>query len=291
MSVDAFPLYLPLLALGVDLAVGDPGGWPHPVRLLGLGADRLEAFARKAPGGLVVWGAVCALGLAFVSGAVAWGLSSLPLLGWAASLYLAYAGRLPEARDALSMLVSRETSEMDEDAVCRALAETVSENLGDGLVAPFFYLALAGPGGLWAYKAVSTLDSMWGYRTERWRELGRVAARADDVLAWLPSRLAGVALLVCGRVMFGRRVSFRAVRADAGKTESPNAGWPMAAAAWVMGAHVGGPAVYFGRAKDKPRLGPEGGRWDVRRLRGLLRLTAVSGVACAVVLWAVFVWL
>ncbi|WP_461210923.1 adenosylcobinamide-phosphate synthase CbiB [Desulfocurvus sp. DL9XJH121] len=305
MSGEGFALYLPLLALGLDLVLGDPQGWPHPVRLLGRTANRLEVLARRGAGALRLRGAVCVLALALGAGGAAWGLSSLPLLGWIAALYLAYAGlalgsllreagavtdlvaagRLPEAREALSMLVSRETADMDEDAVCRSLAETVSENLGDGLAAPFLYLVLGGAGGLWAYKAVSTLDSMWGYRTERWRELGWAAARADDVLAWIPSRLAGLALWACGGVMRRRWAPLSRVRADAARTESPNAGWPMAAAAWAMGARVGGPATYFGELKDKPVLGPEDGRWDVARLRGLLRLVRAAGLACALATW------
>lgn len=311
MTIDAYSLYLPLFALGLDLALGDPQGWPHPVRLLGKGADRLEAVARKAAGSLRIPGALCVVVLGASAWIGAWALSALPLIGWILALYLAYAGlalgallrecgavvdhvaagRLEEARGALSMLVSRDTEDMDEEAVCRSLAETVSENLGDGLVAPFFYLALAGPGGLWAYKAVSTLDSMWGYRTKKWRELGWAAARADDVLAWIPSRLAAVAILVCGRIMRGRKVVFSAVRDDAALTDSPNAGWPMAAAAWVMEAEVGGPTPYFGQVKDKPRLGPSGGAWDVERLRALLRLVRFAGVGCAVAVWAGLLYL
>lgn len=308
MPGDAYFLYLPLLALGLDLALGDPGTWPHPVRLLGRAADRLEGPARRRPDLLRLAGAACVLCLAAASGLAAWVLSALPFVGLVAALYLAYAGLalgsllrearrvvnmvrvkdLQGARAALALLVSRETGDMGEEDICRTLAETVSENLGDGLAAPFLFLALAGPGGLWAYKAVSTLDSMWGYRTERWRELGWAAAKADDVLAWLPSRLAALSMLLCGVLLFGRVAPFSEVRADAAKTESPNAGWPMAAAAWVMGARVGGPATYFGELKDKPVLGPEGGTWDVERLDGLLRLTAASGVACAVALWIVF---
>ena len=311
MSMDGFALYLPLLALGADLMLGDPQGWPHPVRLLGRGADRLEALARHVRGGLRVPGVLCVAALAAAAGFGAWALSSLPLVGWLCALYLAYAGlalgslvrectavvdmvaagRLDEARGALAMLVSRDVEGMDEDAVCRSLAETVSENLGDGLVAPFLYLALGGPGGLWAYKAVSTLDSMWGYRTERWRELGWAAARADDVLAWVPSRLAGLGIWVVGRFVTGRKVALSMVREDAARTESPNAGWPMAAAAWAMGAEMGGPTRYFGQVKDKPRLGPAGGRWDVARLRGLLRLVRLSGLGCAAAVWAAVLYL
>ncbi|MBU1001418.1 MAG: adenosylcobinamide-phosphate synthase CbiB [Proteobacteria bacterium] len=300
------PLFaLPLLALGADLVLGDPQGWPHPVRWLGRVAHGLEAWARRSGGGLRWRGALCAWGLALGAGTLAWGAASLPLVGWLLALYLAYAGlalgsllsegrkvlalveagNLSGARQAVAMLVSRDTSGMNEEEICRALAETLSENLCDGLVAPFFYLAFLGPAGLWGYKAVSTLDSMWGYRTEPWRELGWAAARTDDVLAFVPARLTAVFIVLCGRVLFGRRVSLRVVRDDARRMESPNAGWPMAAAAWVVQGTMGGRTVYFGVSKDKPVLGPEGRPWMCRQLRQLLRLVTVSGVCCALALW------
>jgi len=306
MISNGLALVLPLLALGADLVIGDPPHWPHPVRWLGRAAGRLEAWARSGRGGLRWRGAAAAWGLAAFAAAGAWVLCALPLVGALAALYLAYAGLalgsllaegrkvlalveagdLPAARQAVGMLVSRETADMDEGEVCRALAETLSENLCDGLVAPFFYLVLGGPAGLWAYKAVSTLDSMWGYRTERWRELGWAAARTDDVLAFIPARLTAAFIVLAARFSPGRVVSLGAVRRDAAKMESPNAGWPMAAAAWAMDATMGGPTTYFGSVKDKPVLGPAGQPWTPERLGGLLRLVRRAGLACALVLWS-----
>ncbi|MCK9241499.1 cobalamin biosynthesis protein, partial [Desulfocurvus sp.] len=137
----------------------------------------------------------------------------------------------------------------------------------------------------WAYKAVSTMDSMWGYRTERWRGLGWACARLDDALAFVPSRLAALGIAAVSRAAGGLAVPLAAVRRDAARMASPNAGWPMAAAAWALGAGMGGPAVYFGQPVDKPRLGPGGGAWTpalVRRLIGLLR---AAGLAVAGALW------
>lgn len=311
MIAHGYALFLPLLALGADLVLGDPHRWPHPVRWLGRAALGLEAWARRPGVGLRRRGALCAWGLALGAGATAWVATSLPLVGWLLGLYLAYAGLalgallaegrkvlalveagdLPGAREAVAMLVSRDTSGMDEAQVCRALAETLSENLCDGLVAPFFYLVLLGPAGLWAYKAVSTLDSMWGYRTQPWRDLGWAAARTDDVLAYVPARLTAVFIVLCGWVLFGRRVSLRIVRDDAGRMESPNAGWPMAAAAWVVQATMGGATTYFGVPKDKPVLGPLGRPWTCPQLRKLLRLVTFSGLSCALALWlGLWIW-
>ncbi len=157
-------------------------------------------------------GAVALAVLTFCTGLAAWGLSSLPLLALPLAVYLAWAGLamgsllqsgrtvlervehapLPEAREALSWLVSRETDSMDRPLMRKTLADTLSENLTDAFTAPFFWLLLGGPVALWCYKAVSTTDSMWGYTTEKWRWLGWAGARADDALAFIPARLAAI---------------------------------------------------------------------------------------------------
>lgn len=292
-----------LYAAGVvlDRFVGDPPGWPHPVRLLGAGLDVLERHAPAAPFVRRLYGAACVLGLAALSFVAVDVLCALPLFGALATVYFVYAGLalgglvregrtvlallesgdLPGARRAVGFLVSREAADMDAAAVRRAVAETVSENFNDGFVAPLFYLVLGGPELMWAYKAVSTMDSMWGYRTARFRDLGRFAARADDVAAYLPARLSALALVAAGRLS-GRRVPgvLSRIRREARAMQSPNAGWPMAAAAWMCGAGMGGPAVYFGRAVDKPRLGPAG-QWDGPHLRRLFTLVSRAGAGLA----------
>ncbi len=165
-----------------------------------------------------------------------------------------------QARQAVGMLVSRDTSKLDQDQLRRALAETVSENFNDGFVAPLFWLTLTGPVGLWIYKSVSTADSMWGYRTERYEEFGKAGARLDDVLAYIPARLSAVLLWITGPLVLcgAWPTIFKRIKTDAKTMESPNAGWPMAAAAWLHGVPMGGPTPYFGVMKDKPVLGPKG---------------------------------
>jgi len=293
-----FAFFVPAAAMILDSLFGDPRNLPHPVCLIGKGLDLYETSARRVGFSLRAagWAAVV------LFGAGAWCLAevlmAVPYVGFLVAVYLAYAGLamgslvrearqvaalldsgdLDGARKALSMLVSRETSALDPDGVRRTLAETVSENLNDGFMAPMFYLAIFGPGGMWAYKAVSTMDSMWGYRTERFRDLGRGAAKTDDVLAWIPARITAWALLVTGRM---RGLNYREARtnfaADAAKMESPNAGWPMAAAAWLMDAGMGGRAVYFGKVKEKPVLGSKGKPWDRAKIRALIALCKISG--------------
>ena len=220
-------------------------------------------------------------------------LSGLPWVGLALGLYFAFAGlalgqllrearavsgllcagNLDQARRALSYLVSRDTSGLDEAALWRTLAETVSENYCDAFVAPLFYMCLGGPPVLWIYKTVSTMDSMWGYKTQRFVDIGCAAARADDVLAYIPARLAAASLLAAGLLMgLPARLALARLGADARAMSSPNAGWPMAACAWLLHSTMGGSAVYFGEFLQKPQLGPAGVDWNGRKIAVLIRL-------------------
>jgi len=284
---------LPVIATVLDLLLGDPSRLPHPVRLIGRWLDWLEGYARQWVLGLRLSGVLCVLLTAGASWAVVEFLTGLSYLGMLASLYFAYAGlalgelldegrdalelmeegNLEEAREAVGMLVSRDTSNMDEPELRKTLAETLSENLCDGYVAPLFYLVLGGPALLWAYKAVSTMDSMWGYKTEQYRDLGWAAAKADDLLAYIPARLTALMLLGAGAIMrLPWREAWKHVPAEARTMESPNAGWPMSAVAWLLEGSMGGPAVYFGEAKMKPELGPKGRNWSLEKLKKIFRL-------------------
>ncbi|WP_319584847.1 adenosylcobinamide-phosphate synthase CbiB [uncultured Pseudodesulfovibrio sp.] len=305
MEHPAAVFLIPALAVILDRLLGDPASWPHPVRLIGKGLDLFEAAVRRLGVNLRLagWGAV--LIFAWAAWFIVGELTAIRYLGPILAVYFAYAGLamgcllkearqvarlldsgdLPGARTALSMLVSRETAGLDAPDIRRTLAETVSENLNDGFTAPLFYLALFGPSGLWAYKTVSTMDSMWGYRTDRYIDLGQGAAKTDDVLAWIPARLTAFFLFIVGRRLGLKAATARGrYRDDARKMESPNAGYPMAAAAWLLEAQMGGPTVYFGKIKDKPVLGPVGATWDRAKLRKLFRLTAMAGVLAALVL-------
>ncbi|MEA5089377.1 adenosylcobinamide-phosphate synthase CbiB [Solidesulfovibrio sp.] len=296
------PPLLLALAVALDLLLGDPPRLPHPVRAIGAAyagcdrlADRLGLRGRAL-------GAACVIGVTAASAGVVLLLTRLPAAGWVFGLYFAWTGLalgqllregrraarflekndIEAARAVVAGLVSRDTSVLDADGLWRALAESVAENANDAFVAPLFWLALGGPAGLWAYKAVSTADSMWGYRTPRYARLGNFAARADDVLAWLPARLTVAAMWLAARLCgFGKDVAFAAVRRDAKKSASPNAGWPMAAAAWLCGAGMGGEAVYFGVRVRKPSMGPVAQRWNAARYARLGCLVLLAGLIVA----------
>ena len=311
------PLNLSLLVFllgcaALDLLFGDPADWPHPVRLIGRALDRLEGWARRSWLGPLLAGGVAVAGLAGASMLLVRLLTGLPLLGEMLALYLGYAGlalgcllrevqavlnllesgRLAAARVHLAGLVSRDTTDMTEEEVLRALGETLAENFNDGFVAPFFWLSLLGPAALWGYKAVSTVDSMWGYRTERFEELGKAGARADDVLAWVPARLAAFLIWMAGW-MLGKRAAWKDIAADARTMDSPNAGWPMSAAAHAAGVSMGGPTRYFGEIKDKPPLGPLGVIWSatgIRRMRRVIVAAAAVAAASLTVLGSTLAW-
>lgn len=154
-------------------------------------------------------------------------------------------------REALSMLVSRDTAALDESEINKALIETYAENLSDGVIAPIFYLCLFSLSGLVVYKAVSTLDSMVGYRTARYEKFGKISARLDDALNLVPARMT-VLLIALAALSFRSLKS--ALRYAVGH-ESPNAGYPIAAMAGAVDVRLGGPTVYHGVLKNKPYFG------------------------------------
>ncbi len=300
------------LAAGIvlDLIIGDPQTWPHPVRWMGRAidsgrrliqrADLSEANQRRA--GLVlslilifgVWGAArfilaaasAAAGpLAWFIGAVMvwWSLSFKDLFDHVRPVVEALASDdLAEARRRLSLIVGRETAHLDRTGVVRAGLETLAESLADGLVAPLFFIVLGGPAMGLAYKAVNTLDSMLGYRHPPFTHLGRWPAKIDDGANWIPARLA-FGVILAGAALKGLDVgrAWRAGLSEAGKSSSPNAGWPEAALAGTLDVSLLGPAVYAGRNVAKPFIHEQGRPPDLDDLQRGVGLIHASGLlAC-----------
>ena len=155
-----------------------------------------------------------------------------------------------DKREAISMLVSRDTADMSESDIYKAAIETYAENLSDGVIAPLFYLLLFGLPGIVLYKAVNTMDSMVGYRNERYEKYGKVAAILDDILNFIPSRITAVLIMVVAK-----RKDIFAFYEDGKKHDSPNAGHPITAMALVLGVKLGGDTSYFGKVKKKAHFG------------------------------------
>lgn len=195
-------------------------------------------------------------------------------------------GRLNVARQRLSRIVSRDTAQLDEREIVRAVIETVAENISDGIVAPLVYLSVGGLLGGMVYKAINTMDSMVGYLNDRYRYFGWFAAKADDVVNWVPARLTGVLLVIAARLLkLDWKEAWRVMRRDARKMKSPNAGYPESSAAGALGLQLGGTNWYFGGPVTKPTLGNPDREMTYEAYRSMIHLLYVSSLlACLVAL-------
>jgi len=303
-------LYIIFLAFILDLIFKDIEPWPHPVRFIGQLINKLEKYARNQNViSLKVSGLLCVLFASILVSIVVFILISLPLLGWLFKLYFAYAGlalggllekgrevlellkkdNIEKAREKLSYLVSRDTSCMEKNEILKTLAETLSENFNDAFVAPFFYLVIGGPVLLWLYKTVSTFDSMWGYKTEKFKDLGFAGAKLDDIMAYLPARISFIVIFLVSYVTRRKNRILQKIKCairDAKKMESPNAGWSMAACAHVFEKQMGGISIYFGKEVEKPVLGPPG-EWTIQDIEILLRYLLLCGIVVCISFLAV----
>ncbi len=279
-----------------DGLLGDPRRL-HPVAGFGAIARRAEAVAyapSRARG--VVYAAVL-VGLAGAAGEVAARVAgrrtTLAVLTWTAlggrSLTRVAtrlsrrldAGDLDAARATLPWLCGRDPAALDADGLARAALESVAENTSDAVVGALLWGAVAGPGGVAAYRAANTLDAMVGHRSERYREFGWAAARLDDALNWIPARLTALLAALCAPLVGGSPArAWATVRRDGGKHPSPNAGRAEAAFAGALGVRLGGPLAYAGVEEVRPTLG-DGRPPAPQDIRRAVRLSwAVGLVTC-----------
>lgn len=273
--------YQILAAFALDLALGDPRWFPHPVRGIGWLALRTEPLARR----MLPWpraaGVATALLIIGLTGAVTYALvyfagKAHPAAGEAVSIVLLYttiaardlaghamavfrslaAGDLDEARTRVGMIVGRDAADLTEAQVARAAVESVAESTVDGVTAPLVFAVLAGPVGAMVYKAVSTLDSSFGYRNERYVHFGWASARIDDLANYVPARLTGpVMCLAAGLLGLRAGGALRILLRDARNHASPNSGFAEAAMAGAMGVQLGGLNYYSGQPMHKPTIG------------------------------------
>jgi adenosylcobinamide-phosphate synthase len=194
------------------------------------------------------------------------------------------AGDLPAARHYLSYIVGRDTDKLDEPEIWRAVIETVAENTSDGIIAPLFWLTVGGPVSAMAYKAVSTLDSMVGYRNQRYLQFGWASARMDDLVNYVPARISALLLIVsaplAGCSMSGAaRITLR----DRRNHPSPNSGHPEAAAAGALGVRLGGAASYSGASSWKEYIGEQQNPLDGDAYHRMIKLMYISTALMAAV--------
>ncbi|MEO1012816.1 MAG: adenosylcobinamide-phosphate synthase CbiB [Bacteroidota bacterium] len=269
------PIYIVLIAFAMDSLFGDPRWLPHLIVLFGKAISRGEKLLNKDPHRFLK-GAL--LTIVLVSAAYA---SSYLLLDWlsevnpivettlaVALLFYSLANRtlikegkavfgtlknqgLEAGRKRLSWIVGRDTSSLNEQQIRTATLETLSENLSDGVIAPLFYYFILGVPGAVAYKMINTLDSMIGYKSNRYKSFGRFAAKLDDVANFIPARITALLMLVVTGKLLGLSFVFR----EGKKHSSPNAGFPEAALAYILNCQFGGPNYYQGKLVEKPYIG------------------------------------
>ena len=291
----------------LDALLGDPRRIPHPIVAMGNAIAWLEPRLRAAfpdtPSGARRAGVVLVAVLCAGSFGATWCLIAVaglvhPLLGFAVETWLCYQalaacelrrqsmrvvreltrGGLPAARRAVGMIVGRDTEALDERGVLKAAVETVAENTADGVVGPLVYLIVGGaPLGM-LYKAVNTMDSMVGYKNERYLDFGRAAARVDDVLGFVPARLAALCMIAAAPVAgLSAKGAWRIWRRDRFNHASPNSAQTESAMAGALGVELAGSAVYFGKLVEKPTMGDATRsieREDVRRANRLMVLAS-----------------
>ncbi|MDD2979665.1 MAG: adenosylcobinamide-phosphate synthase CbiB [Hespellia sp.] len=300
-----------LLGFLLDLILGDPRWLYHPVRAMGALISMMEKIIRcclpKNKWGERAGGAILVLTVLFVSIGVpffllrlAYGihvvcgivletffcyqlLATKSLRDESMKVYAALEKEnLPEARYAVSMIVGRDTNSLDEEGVTKAAVETIAENTADGVIAPLFYMMIGGAVGGFAYKAVNTMDSMVGYKNERYQCFGTVAAKLDDVANFIPARLAAV-LMTAASFLLGMdgRNAWKIFCRDRYQHKSPNSAQTEAVMAGALDVELAGNAFYFGKLCEKPSIGDGLRRIeaeDIRRANRLLYGTAVLAV-------------
>lgn len=266
---------LPLL-LGwfLDLLIGDPAWLPHPVvgygKMISFGEHRLnKGTHRKLKGALMAIVYIIgvfvaawflrtqlsimhyALSIVFDVVVIFYCLAGTTLIREVRQVFLALDRSLDEGRKQVARIVGRDTSELSAQEVRTAALETLAENLSDGVIAPLFWFAILGIPGMLAYKMVNTLDSMIGYRTDRYRDFGCWAAHIDDIANYIPARLTALLMIVAA----GKPRLTGFVWRNGRNHASPNSGYPEAALAGILNCRFGGPHYYFGQLFDKPFIG------------------------------------
>ena len=320
-----------ILAFGagflLDQIFGDPYFLPHPIRGIGWLIAKTEKALRsgnpqedspereaaeRRQGKLLVAIVLLLTGM-FTALILAGAYALYPRIGMVVEAVMTYqilaarclqvesgkvwkhlkAGNPEAAREAVSMIVGRDTQNLTEEGVAKAAIETVAENTSDGVIAPMLYLAVGGPVAGFFYKAVNTMDSMIGYKNDKYLDFGRCAAKLDDVLNYLPSRIsAWLMILSCSLLGkdYSAKEAKRVYLRDRRKHASPNSAQTEAACAGALRLRLAGPSYYFGKLVEKPYIGdprreiePE----DIRRANKLLYRTAFSCLLCIMMVWAV----
>ena len=289
-------LYSVVLALIIDLIIGDPAFPFHPVRLIGLFINYTEnvfrklSFSERFSGTSAAFSLLAIMVLLFYAAAKV--IALLPagsLIFSVIVFYFSFAvkdltkhgravekalskGCIEEARIKVSYLVSRETDKLEADQIIQATVESLSENTGDSIIGPIFWGLLLGPAGSFFYRAINTMDSMWGYKNERYIFFGRTAAKLDDLVNFIPARLTGLCLCLASFFTAPYPLSaWKTMFREHSHNKSPNAGYPEAAVAGALGILLGGPGIYSGTRVEKAYIGKPG-RLKITHISDTIRI-------------------
>ncbi len=297
------------IGFALDLLLGDPHWFYHPIRLVGKLISGLEKFlyklTNKILGGMILL--VLVTGIVYSSGyflcryvplmeiiLIYFVLATRSLGSEAFKIYRALnKNDLKAARQQISLLVSRDTGKMSKEDIARAAIETAAENIVDAIIAPLFYLFIGGAPLALAYKAVNTLDSMVGYKNKRYQKFGWASARLDDLLNFIPARITGFVLIPLAMFLYRKKFlnTLRIVWRDRLKHPSPNSAHSEAAVAGGLGIRLGGPAVYFGKRKKRLFIGDESRKIeiaDIKRTIWIMYITAGLGLGLGVLVCWLF---
>jgi adenosylcobinamide-phosphate synthase len=303
-------LFAVTLAFFLDLLIGDPPSWPHPVKWIGTMISKLDlAFnkgAYKRRKGLFMLIIVLSAVLLITVLTVYLAYLIHPLAGilWEAVVIsttiaqkgLKQAGMdvclplnerdFPEARVKLSYIVGRDTADLDEPEIVRGTVETVAENTSDGITAPLFWAAIGGAPLAMVYRAINTCDSMVGYKNDKYGQFGWASAKLDDIVNWIPSRLTGFLMLLSSKSGYhGFGARWKILFNDAKKHPSPNSGWCEASVAAILGIQLGGRNMYKGIVSDRARMGVPLVRLEAKHIPQTITIMHRSSFLFLLMLW------
>ena len=298
---------LPILSLLIgwllDLLLGDPAWLPHPVvgfgKMISFGEKRLNKGSHRMLKGALM--AIFLIGFVFaMTWFICYPLTSYFKLLTAILVFYCLAGTtlirevrevfravdrsLGEGRKQVARIVGRDTSELSAQEIRTAALETLAENLSDGVIAPLFWLALGGVPAMVTYKMVNTLDSMIGYRTERYKDFGCWAARIDDIANFIPARLTALLMVLAA----GKPQLLAFVWRNGRRHASPNSGYPEAALAGALNCRFGGPHYYFGELLDKPYIGENARDLTTADMQKAVRINRIAELFAIVIMIVIY---